>query len=156
MLFLRTCFHICLQSCVAVLVVYSGLDIVKAQSKKPILISTPTSTRAIALDAATLTSEPFFAKSSFFGYGSDKSNTIILFAVNLSLKIGDDGNAVTASAEDVAHRQYALKVEYVGKVPGQEWLTQLNLGLDKDMGDVGDVLIRIAYQGVNSNRVRVG
>ncbi len=72
------------------------------------------------------------------------------------MKIGDDGNAVTASAEDVAHRQYALKVEYVGKVPGQEWLTQLNLGLDKDMGDVGDVLIRIAYQGVNSNRVRVG
>lgn len=156
MTFLRACVQICLQFCAAFLVVYCPQHIVKAESTSPILVSTPTSTRAIALDTFTLTSEPFFARPSFFGYGSDKSSTIILFAVNLSLKTGEDANAITADAEDVTHRHYTFKVEYVGKVPGQEWLTQLNLALDKDIGDVGDVLIRITYQGVNSNRVRVG
>lgn len=131
-------------------------SIAEAAPSMPILISAPNSTRAIALDAVAFTPEPFNATPSSLIYDSDQTTSIMLFALNLSLKPGEDASAVTADAEDAAHRHYTLKVEYVGQDPGEGWLTQLNLRLDRELGDVGDVLIRISYLGVSSNRVRVG
>ncbi len=132
------------------------LAAVRAEPSKPILVSAPTSTRAVALDAVAFTSEPFSPAPKSFLYGPEEPTSIILFVLNLSLNPGEDASALTADAEDAAHKHYNLKVEYVGKVPGQEWLSQLNLRLDAGMGDVGDVLIKVTHQGVASNRVRVG
>ncbi len=155
--FLRAHVRHWLQVCAVLFVVCCAQRvIVEAQPAKPIIVSAPTSTRAVALDAVTFTPEPFSPKPDSFLYGSDKPTSIMLFVLNLSLKPGEDASALTADAEDVAHRLYDLKVEYVGKVSGQEWLSQVNLRLEGDMSDVGDVLVRIKYQGVSSNRVRVG
>jgi hypothetical protein len=131
-------------------------SVVNADPSKPILVSVPTSTRAVAMDAVTFTPEPFSPRPDSFLYGPGKPTSIMLFVLNLSLKAGEDASALKADAEDGAHRHYDLKVEYAGKVSGQEWLSQVNLRLDSEMGDVGDVLVSITYQGVSSNRVRVG
>jgi uncharacterized protein GlcG (DUF336 family) len=78
-----------------------------------------------------------------------------LFAMNLSLQIGDTPDSVSVSAEDFAHRIHQLPVEYVGSVPNQPWATSLVVRLSDGMGELGDVLVRLTYRGLSSNRVRV-
>ena len=138
--------------------VFSGIggsNPVRAQANGPILVSEELSTRAIAFDSATHKREPFsaFAPISF---GPDNLTRIMLFATNLKLQAGEGTDVVSADAEDGSHRLYALTVEYVGPVPDQPWATSVVVCLNNQMGDLGDVLVRIKYRGASSNRVRVG
>lgn len=128
---------------------------VRAAGNQPLLISQETSTRAIALESLCLTSEPF-ALTSPCAWDSDRRTRITLFAMDLRLQAGETFSAVTADAEDATHRHYDLTVEYIAPVPYEEWLSAVVLKLNDDLGDVGDVLVRISYRGVSSNRVRVG
>lgn len=50
---------------------------------------------------------------------------------------------------------YAFRVEYEGPVSGFPGVSMLILRLADDIGDAGDVLLRINLHGVSSNRVRV-
>ena len=126
-----------------------------AQSASPVLVSEATSTRAVALDASTRVREPF-ALTSPVRFGQDARTRLMLFAMNLHLAPGEDASAVTADAEDAAHNIYSLAVEYVGVVPGQEWMNSVVVRLNEQLGtDAGDVLVRIKYKGASSNRVRV-
>jgi uncharacterized protein GlcG (DUF336 family) len=124
----------------------------RAQSNKPILISEETSTRAVAVDSVTQTREPF-AIYSPINWSSDNNTRIMLFAQRLNTQ---DASAITAEAEDGAHRSYRLPVEYIGPVPNQTWMSSIVVRLDDQMENVGDVLVGITFQGVASNRVRVG
>ncbi len=127
----------------------------RAQSPKPILISEETSTRAVAVELSTQRHEPFEVNSPL-SWAADQRTRIILFATGLSLQSNETVSAVTANAEDGAHNIHSLTVEHVGPVPSQEWITAIVVRLDEPLADVGDVLVQITYQGVRSNRVRVG
>src|SRR5215210_5066762 len=127
-----------------------------AQSASPVLVSQAGSTRAVALEASTRVPEPF-APTAPVRFGADDRTRLMLFAMNLHLAPGEDPASVTADAEDAAHRTYALAVEHVGPVPGQEWMTSIIVRLnDQVAADAGDVLVRVTYRGAPSNRVRVG
>jgi uncharacterized protein GlcG (DUF336 family) len=127
-----------------------------AQSASPVLVSEATSTRAVALDASTRVREPF-ALVSPVRFGADARTRLMLFAMNLHLAPGEDASTVTADAEDASHKTYALAVEYVGTVQGQEWMSSVVVRLNEQLAaDSGDVLVRITYKGASSNRVRVG
>lgn len=126
-----------------------------AQTAPPLLISEPNSTRAIALESVTFETEPFVTTSPH-SWNTDRRTRIMLFAVNLTLLPAEDVSSVTADAEDAAHRHYPLLIEYLGPVSGQPWLCALVVRLSDDLGDVGDVLVRISRNGIPSNRVRVG
>lgn len=121
----------------------------------PILISEETSTRAIALDSPSWTSAPFQLNSPV-PWGADRRTRIILFAMNFDLLPGESSSVVTADAEDASHSIYPLTVEYVGKVLGYDWLNCVVVRLNDNMGDIGDVLVRLTVRGVASNRVRLG
>lgn len=125
-----------------------------AQSNRPVLFSRDDSTRAIAIDSVTSTREPFsvFAPVAF---GTDQSTRVMLFAGSLHLQDGEALTAITADAEDGAHHIFPLQVEHVGPVPNQDWATAVILRLSDDMADAGDVLVRVYYHGLGSNRVRV-
>jgi uncharacterized protein GlcG (DUF336 family) len=152
----RTCLLILLCVCVVALVAgFTSGEKAGAQASGPILISEDSSTRAVALDSVTRTREPFPLNSSI-QWGTDKRTRVMLFALNLSLQPGETAGVVTADAEDGARRVHPLTVEYVGPVPEQPWATALVLRLGDGMEDLGDVLVRITYRGVSSNRVRVG
>jgi uncharacterized protein GlcG (DUF336 family) len=127
----------------------------RAQTTKLTLVSEETSTRAIVVESITQRHEPF-ALTSPVSWGSDNRTRIVLFAMGLSLGSNETPAAVTASAEDGAHRTYSLTVEYVGPVPDQEWITSIVVRLNDEMADVGDVLVQITSHGTGSNRVRVG
>jgi uncharacterized protein GlcG (DUF336 family) len=127
-----------------------------AQSASPVLVSEAASTRAVALDASTRVREPF-ALVSPVRFGADARTRLMLFAMNLHLASGEDASTVNADAEDASHKTYALAVEYVGTVPGQEWMSSVVVRLNEQLAaDSGDVLVRISYRGASSNRVRVG
>ena len=121
----------------------------------PVLISQESSTRAIALDSVTHLAEPFQLQTPV-AFGGDGRTRVMLFATNLALASGEDATAVTAEAEDGAQIHYPLTVEYVGAVPGQDWMTAVVVRLNDSLGDVGDVLVGITYHSLTSNRVRIG
>jgi uncharacterized protein GlcG (DUF336 family) len=128
---------------------------VSAQSPRPILFSHSDSTRAIAVDSISSTREPFQAIMPV-AFSSDRSTRLMLFAGNLRLQEGESLSAVTADAENEAHDLFPLVVEFVGSVPDQNWATAVIVKLNEGMVDPGDVLVRIYYRGIASNRVRVG
>ena len=123
-------------------------------NKAPVLISDAASTRAIALESVTLKAEPFPLTSSV-QFSTDTRTRICIFAMNLELFAGEGANAFSADVQDAAGKLYSLKVEYKGQVPGFPGITMLILRLADDLGDVGDVLLRLNLHGVSSNRVRV-
>lgn len=88
-------------------------------------------------------------------FGADNKTRIMLFAGNLQLAADEGPEAVSAEAEDALHNLYTLLVEHVGPVPNRTWATAIVVKLHEDMVNLGDVLVRIRYRGVASNRVRV-
>jgi hypothetical protein len=130
--------------------------VAKGQTPRPVLLSEPTSTRALALESVTQVSEPFAPESAIV-WGADRRTRVRLFAMNLAPRPGEDVSSVVgAFAEDGAGLRYTLKTEYVGAASGAAGVSEVVLRLSDDLGDVGDVLVWISYGGLSSNRVRVG
>ena len=125
-----------------------------ATNKKPILISQATNTRAVAFESVTMRAEPFSLTQSV-PFSSDTRNRICIFALDLELLPGEGANAFTADAQDAGGKLYPLRVEYVGQVPDFPGITMIIVRLADDLGDVGDVLLRVNLHGVASNRVRI-
>ena len=125
---------------------------VSAQQTSPVLISQPDSTRAIAFDSVTLRREPFNTIADV-KFGSDSATRIMLFAMNLQLQPGD---TVTADAEDGSHSLYSLIVEHIDPVPNNPWVSSIIIRVPDNLPATGDVLVRIKYRDLASNRVRVG
>lgn len=125
-----------------------------ATNKKPILISQDTSTRAIAFESVTLKSEPI-PLTSTVPFSIDTRTRVCIFAMNLELLPGEGVNAFTADAQDAAGKLYPLRVEFMGQVPNFPGITMFIVRLADDLGDVGDVLLRLNLHGVGSNRVRL-
>jgi len=130
-------------------------DSAEAQATKPILISHADSTRAISFESVTRQREPFQATAQI-KFGPDPATRIMLFAMNLKLQAGETASAISADAEDGNHAVHTLTVEHVGSVPDQPWATSLVVRLPENLADVGDVLVRVRYREMESNRVRVG
>ena len=124
-----------------------------AQNTRPVLISEIGSTRAIALESVTRMKEPF-ARAAAHAFAADRRTRIQIYVLNLDPFA--DPTQVQVEAEDGAHRTYPLQVEHIGPVPNQQWMNSVTVRLADELGDVGDVLVRLTYRGVQSNRVRVG
>lgn len=134
---------------------FQPVEIASAQTIRPVLFSDADSTRGVVVESVTNKREPF-SPTATVSFASDNRTRVMLIAGNLNLSANEGPEAVTADAEDQSGRIYSLKVEYVGPVPDQDWATSVVVKLDDQMEDVGDVLMRIYYHGVASNRVRVG
>ena len=131
---------------------FIDFDNAGAQTTRPTLISHPDSTRAIAFESVTRQREPFTTTVQV-RFGSDSATRIMLFAMNLEVQPGE---TVTADATDANNTIYPLIVEHIDSVPDQPWATSLVVRLAENMPQAGDVLVRIKYRGLESNRVRVG
>ena len=76
----------------------------------------------------------------------------MLFAVNVELQPGENFSIVTAEAEDAQQNVYPLVVEYVGNVPNQTWMAQINVKLPDNL-PTGNLLVSIKVRGVQSNKI---
>jgi len=125
-----------------------------ATNKSPILISQAANTRAVAVESVTLRAEPF-APTQAIPFSSDTRTRVCIFAMNLELLSGEGANAFTSDVQDASGKIYPLRVEYVGQVPNFPGITMIVVRLADDLGDVGDVLLRLNLHGMSSNRVRI-
>src|SRR5438552_5024313 len=121
----------------------------------PMLLTEENTNRAIALDSVTFIRDPF-PLTTLNNFSFDQRTRITIFAIGLELRPGEDLSVVTAQAEDAAHKTYPLRVEYLAKVPGFDWLTQVVIRLPDDSLSAGDLLIGINLRGAVSNKVVVG
>lgn len=123
----------------------------------PRLLTEEGSERAVALDSVTMLRDPFPVEA-FHNFAADGRTRIMLFATNVELQPGEGFSAVTAQARDSLNRVYNLPVEFVGKVPGQGWLTQINVRLGEELSGVEEVRVSISLRGFVSNEavIRLG
>ena len=103
----------------------------------------------------TFIRDPFGVFNSL-NFSLDQRSRVVLFATGLELMPGESISVVTAQAEDSGHRIFPLTVEYVGKVPNFNWLTQVNVRLPDGLAGAGDVLVSVSLRGAVSNQVVVG
>jgi lysophospholipase L1-like esterase len=120
----------------------------------PILVTEENSNRAAAVDSVTLVRDPFsvFTTQNF---SADGRTRVTLFAANVSLLPGENASAITAQAEDSQRRFYPLTIEYVGKVPNIEALTQVIVKLPGELASGGEVWISLNLRGANSNKALI-
>ena len=121
----------------------------------PVLISDESSTRAIALNSVLNTTEPFQTTYDL-PWAADNRTRLKVYATNFDLLPNESAAAITVDAQDASGRIYNLTVEHVSKPAELGWLNRIVVRLPDDLGDVGDVLLRITYHGIASNRVRIG
>src|SRR5205814_47393 len=111
------------------------------------LLNELNSQRGIALDSVTQVRDPF-AVINDLNFSLDQRTRVALFVTGLKLLPGENASAVTAEAEDSQHQTYSLQVEYVGKVPGFDWLTQILVRLPDEIRNVGDVSVSVKLHGI--------
>ena len=141
--------------CVSILV-FACSAIVSAQSAipdAPVLISENSTTRALAVN-------PFRWRGRFpvrpqTVWSPGDETRVTLFVTNLDLMKEEGANAFRADVEDVSGRQVQLTVESITPVVGFEWIYAVVIRLKDQIGDVGDVLTRVTWRGMSSNRVRL-
>ena len=121
----------------------------------PRLLTDADSGRAIALDSVTRTPEPFSVTTPY-NFSPDAHTRVMLFAADVDLAAGGNVPVITAQAEDSQNRIYPLTIEYAGKVPGFDWLTQIIVRLPDELGSAGEVLVHINVRGVSSNKAPLG
>ena len=133
----------------------SNFTITPNTTSAPTLLTETNTNRAIALDSVTFLRDQF-SLNTLFNFSSDQRTRVVLFATGLELMPGENISVVTAQAEDSAHMVYPLTVEYVGKVPNFDWLTQVNVRLPDGLAGAGDVLVSVSLRGAASNKVIIG
>jgi hypothetical protein len=117
----------------------------------PKLLTEENSERAIALDSVTWLR--IFPIVSTLNFSPDQRTRIVLFLSGAQLSQAE-ASTLTAQAEDAEHVVHPLTVEYVGTVPGFDWLTQVIVRPPEGLKG-GDVWVRITARGALSNRALV-
>jgi uncharacterized protein (TIGR03437 family) len=79
----------------------------------------------------------------------------MLFAYNVNLAPDEPQTVLTVQAEDAQQRIYPLTVEYVGKVPDYERVTQVVVVLPAELANAGDVSVSISLRGVPGNKALI-
>jgi uncharacterized protein (TIGR03437 family) len=75
--------------------------------------------------------------------------------MNADLLPGENISAVTARAEDAQLNTYPLTVEFVGKVPGYDWLTQIVVKLPDNLPVNQNLFVTITLHNQTSNNARI-
>ena len=126
----------------------------RVQFIDPMLLSEAGSDTAIALDSVTFIRDPF-PLTNLFNFSADKRTRLMLFGMNMQLMAGENSSAVTARAEDAALNVYPLTVEFVGQVPGFDWLTQIVARLPDNTPTGQTLFVSATLRGKTTNKVRV-
>jgi hypothetical protein len=111
----------------------------------PRILTERDSERALALDSVTW--QRLFPLLTPHNFSPDRRARIMLLVSNL-----DNAAAVVVRATDAQNMTHDLTVEYVGKVPGLDWLTQVIVRPPFELRSGGDFWIQVGARGELSNK----
>ena len=120
----------------------------------PVIVTETNSDLAIALDSVTMMRDPF-PLTTPFNFSANGRTRLMLFVMNLDLLAGENSLAVTARAEDASLNVFPLTVEFVGKVPSFDWLTQVVVRLPDNTPSAQPIFVSVSLRGQTSNKARV-
>jgi hypothetical protein len=123
-------------------------------TQAPVLLTEEGTDRAAALDSVTWMRDPF-PLNTIYNFSPDQRTRLVLFARNVELQAGEEFTVVKAQVEDSQRKVTPLTVEYVGKVSGSDWLTQIVVRLPDGIETGGDASLSIEVRGLPSNKVPV-
>lgn len=117
---------------------------------QPILMTDANSNTAITVESVSFLAGPFHLTTPR-NLGSDQRTRVTLLTRNVEVIPGENIASPSVQAEDIAHNVFSLPVEFVGKVSGAGWLTQIIVRLPDDL-TTGDLQVSVTYRGRISNR----
>ena len=121
----------------------------------PLLLTEENTERAVALDLAIQTREPF-SLTNLYNMSPDLRRRVSLFVWRLGVLPGDTASNVTVLAEDSEGRTYNLPVEFIGLLPGVADTTQVVVRLpDVIVGAPRDLWVKVTTHGPSSNRASI-
>jgi len=123
-------------------------------SNIPVLFSDAGTNRALALDSVLFTRDPFTVGSTL-NFSQDQHTRVMLLVANADLQPGDPTSIISAQADDGQGHTYPLGVEYIGRLPGLDWITQVVARLPDELANANQALITVNVRGLNSNQVTV-
>lgn len=126
----------------------------RVQFSEPMLISETNSDLAVALESVWWVRDPFLFTNTQ-NFSADHRTRIMLFGMNMDLLPGETSSAVTVTAQDAGGNFYPLAVEFVGKVPGFDWLTQINVRFPDNLPTGQSFMVSATLHGRTTNKVRI-
>ena len=117
---------------------------------QPLLLTEVNSTKAIVLESMTFVRDPFSLLTRH-PLSPDRRTRLSIVARNIEMPAGENITPLTVQAENEQHQLIDLPVEFVGKIPGATWLTQITVRLPDQLNTVGEVQLRISFRGRLSN-----
>jgi hypothetical protein len=125
-----------------------------ATTPAPVIMTEPNTDSAVALDSVWMERDPFPITTPF-NMSADGRTRLMLFVLNLELQPNETASVVTARVEDAALNAFPLTVEFVGKVPNFEWLTQVVVGLPNNTPAAQSLFVSVTFHGQTSNKARI-
>jgi arabinan endo-1,5-alpha-L-arabinosidase len=135
---------------------YNGFSAQKwlIRSPVPVLLTEVNTPRAVALDSVTMMRDPIPFRN-VNNFSSDQRTRLTIFAEGLELMPGENASIITAQVEDSQLRVYPVTIEYVGRMPNFDWLSQVVVRLPDEIERGGDVWFNVRLRGATSNKVLV-
>ena len=128
-------------------------SITTGAARAPHLLTEENSARAIALESVTWMRQ--FLLDTLHNFSADRRARILLLATEVDVASASQASALSAYAEDVEHRIFPMTIEFIGTVPGLDWLTQVVVRPPDELKAGGEVSVVLSNHGVLSNRVLV-
>ena len=129
----------------------AGISANNLPEDAPILISEPNSTRAlITIPGKRGVNSPVKIVQPA------RQNVITFFVTNVKeLLEGEGMTAFRAEFEDSKHYRYPLEIVSFERTQERKQVYALTVRLGAQIGEPGDVLVRVTWRGMSSNRVRL-
>jgi len=123
-------------------------------SSTPVMLTEEVSNRALALDSVTFKRDPFSVRNSD-NFSADRTTRLMLLSANLDLQPGDGPSLVAAQADDGKGHTFPLAVEWIGRLPGFDWITVVIAKLPDDLLGANQAVISVNAHNQSSNQVSV-
>ena len=117
---------------------------------QPLLMTEPNSTKAVVLESIAFFRDPFGLQTRH-PLSPDRRTRLTIISRNIELIAGETILPLTVQAENSQHQLINLPVEYIGKVPGATWLTQITVRLPDQLNTAEEIQLRILFRGQMSN-----
>ena len=128
-----------------------GRGIIVGEISNPQLIADAIDpTHALALDSVTFAPGPF-PLTNDVNFSSDQRTRMMLFATRFDLLPSEDFHTVVGAKLNQQGAIIDLPVEYVGKLPGYDWLTCVVVKLDQQVTGTGNLNITLTLRGTPTN-----